>query len=75
MNNKRSYIGAAVGSGWRRAVFNLILLVAIALATVGSAVRIKSGVIDNLPKLFPQEQPKGAHYHDTGEKSGPSSIG
>ncbi|NLF07655.1 MAG: divalent metal cation transporter [Pirellulaceae bacterium] len=75
MNNKRSYIGAAVGSGWRRAAFNLILLVAIALATIGSAVRIKSGVIDNLPKLFPREQPNGAYFNDAGEKSRPSSIG
>jgi len=51
MNNKKSYIGEAAGHGLKRAIWNLILLVAIAAATVGSAVKIKTGVID---KIFPQ---------------------
>ncbi len=48
MNNKRSYIGDAVGHGWKRAVFNVILLAAITVATIGSAIKIKQNVIDKL---------------------------
>ena len=50
LNNKRSYLGDAVGYGWKRIVFNLILLIALAMALVGSAIKIKTGVID---RLFP----------------------
>lgn len=50
MNNRRSYIGDAVGSGPKRWIFNALLVTALAVATIGSAVKIKSGVID---KLFP----------------------
>lgn len=48
MNNKRSYIGDAVGQGWKRAVFNVILLVAIAVATIGAAIKVKQNVVDKL---------------------------
>jgi Mn2+/Fe2+ NRAMP family transporter len=54
MNNKRSYIGEATGHGWKRLVFNIILLVAIAMATVGSAIKIKGGVIDKIWKPKPK---------------------
>lgn len=57
LNNKRSYIGDAVGHGWKRAVFNFILLVAIAMATVGAAIKLKSGVLDKLPQLWAQPAP------------------
>ena len=52
MNNKRSYIGDAVGSGLGRVVFNAILVVALAVATVGSAIKLKQNVYD---KLFPKK--------------------
>ncbi|NLY01975.1 MAG: divalent metal cation transporter [Rhodopirellula sp.] len=52
MNNKRSYIGDAVGKGLGRAVFNLILVVAIVVATIGAAIQIKGRVIDKLPELL-----------------------
>jgi Mn2+/Fe2+ NRAMP family transporter len=48
MNNKRSYLGDAVGHGWKRAVFNVILLAAIAMATVGAAIKIKQNVVDKV---------------------------
>jgi len=48
MNNKRSYIGEATGTGFKRIIFNVLLLIAIAAATIGSAVKIKGGVIDKL---------------------------
>ncbi len=57
MNNKRSYIGTAVGHGWKRTVFNAILLAAIALATIGAAIKIKSGVIDKIPDLMGKPKP------------------
>ncbi|MCS7303778.1 MAG: divalent metal cation transporter [Thermoguttaceae bacterium] len=54
LQNKRSYIGDAVGRGWRRWLWNTILLVAIALATTGAIIQIKTRVIDELRKrLFP----------------------
>jgi hypothetical protein len=48
MNNKRSYLGESVGRGWPRLAFNLVLLTAILAATTGSAVMIKTRVIDVL---------------------------
>jgi Mn2+/Fe2+ NRAMP family transporter len=45
LNNKRSYIGDAVGGGLGRLVFNVILLVALAVATIGSAIKIYGNVI------------------------------
>ncbi|MCP5518562.1 MAG: divalent metal cation transporter [Verrucomicrobiales bacterium] len=50
LNNKRRYLGDAVGRGWRRAVFNAILLVALAMALIGSGIQIKNKVLN---KLFP----------------------
>ena len=50
MNNKRSYLGDAVGKGWRRILFNVAMLVAIILACIGASIQIKNRVID---KVFP----------------------
>ncbi len=50
MNNKHSYLGEAVGKGWKRVVVNIIMIIAILLACVGSAIQIKTRVID---KIFP----------------------
>jgi len=60
MNNKRSYLGDAVGCGWKRAVFNVILLAAIALATIGAAIKIKGGVVDKIPDLLGKSKPAAA---------------
>lgn len=67
MNNKRGYIGEAVGHGWKRTVFNVILLAAIALATIGAAIKIKGGVIDKIPELL--GKPKAAAMLQTEQKS------
>jgi len=53
MNNKRSYLGDAVGKGWKRIVVNIIMIIAILLACVGSAIQIKTRDID---KIFPAKQ-------------------
>ncbi len=56
LNNKRSYLGNAVGTGFKRTAFNLVMIVAILMACIGSAIKIKGGVID---KLFPKQKPLG----------------
>ncbi|UCD30042.1 MAG: divalent metal cation transporter, partial [Planctomycetota bacterium] len=57
MNNKKSYIGDATGKGLTRAVLNIVLIIAMAAATIGSVVKIKKGVIDQIPKLFANSAP------------------
>lgn len=52
MNNKRSYIGDAVGRGLGRVAFNFVLVVAILMATIGAGIQIKQRVIDKLPELL-----------------------
>ena len=60
MNNKRSYIGDAVGKGFGRIVFNAILVIALTVATVGAAIKIKGNVID---KLFGSQANSGPAYN------------
>lgn len=48
LNNKRSYIGDAVGKGKKRVVFNVILLAALAFAILGSCISIKKNVVDKI---------------------------
>jgi manganese transport protein len=52
MNNKRSYLGEAVGRGWRRVVFNVVLAIAVAMSVIGAGIQIKTRVIDKLPELM-----------------------
>jgi succinate dehydrogenase hydrophobic anchor subunit len=51
LNNKRSYLGDAVGKGWKRIVVNTILLIAVIMSLVGAAIKIKGGVIDKIKKM------------------------
>ncbi|MGL4944468.1 MAG: divalent metal cation transporter [Thermoguttaceae bacterium] len=48
MNNRRSYIGDAVGHGIGRVAFNTILVIALVFATIGATIQIKNRVIDPL---------------------------
>ena len=50
LNNRRSYIGDAVGKGAKRTVFNTLLVLALLMAVVGASAQIKTRVID---RLFP----------------------
>lgn len=52
MANKKSYLGDAVGSGPARWIFNLFLLAAITVTTIGTAVQIKVRVVDPVRKLL-----------------------
>jgi len=54
LNNRRSYIGDAVGKGLKRAVFNTLLVLALLMAVIGSSIMIKMRVID---VLFPKTPP------------------
>ncbi len=58
LNNKRSYMGDAVGKGWKRIVVNVILLVAVIMALVGAGIKIKGGVIDKISKMANKEATK-----------------
>jgi hypothetical protein len=59
MNNKRSYIGDAVGRGWRRVAFNAVLVIALGMATIGSLIQIKGRVVDTLWPPEKTEQVEG----------------
>lgn len=48
LQNKRSYMGDAVGSGKRRIAFNAVLLIGVVMAVVGSAIQINKRVIQPL---------------------------
>lgn len=58
LNNKRSYLGDAVGKGWKRTVVNIILLIAVVMSLVGAAIKIKGGVIDKIKKMATTEEQK-----------------
>jgi Mn2+/Fe2+ NRAMP family transporter len=60
LNNKRSYIGDAVGHGIGRVVFNLVLCVALAVATIGSAIKFKGGVIDKVSNMLKPSETSAA---------------
>jgi hypothetical protein len=45
MNNRRSYIGDAVGQGVGRMVYNILLVIALLVATVGSVIQINSRAV------------------------------
>jgi succinate dehydrogenase hydrophobic anchor subunit len=56
LNNKKSYIGDAVGKGFSRVFFNTILIVALIVASVGAFIKVKTSVYDVLrSRLFPAE--------------------
>jgi hypothetical protein len=44
MSNKRSYLGAAVGRGAARGLFNVILVIALTVSIVGCAIMVYSRV-------------------------------
>ena len=50
LNNRRSYIGDAVGKGAKRVVFNTLLVLALLMAVIGASAQIKTRVID---RIFP----------------------
>lgn len=57
MNNRRSYIGDAVGKGPKRLIFNCLLILALVMASIGSAISLKNNVYN---KLFPPKAESAA---------------
>jgi len=71
MVNKKRYLGEAVGSGPVRWLFNLLLLAAITVTTIGTAVQIKVRVVEPLRKwLNPPAaaQPAGPNQPENQQK-------
>jgi len=59
LQNKRSYLGEAVGRGFRRIAFNTLLLIALIMALIGSGIQINNRVIKPIfgAKAAPIEAP------------------
>ncbi len=60
LNNKRSYIGEAVGRGLGRVAFNVLLVIALAVATIGSGIKIYQNVVTPLWNAVSGGQPEAA---------------
>jgi len=66
LHNKRSYLGDAVGQGWRRLVFNFFLLIALGMSVVGSYIKISGSVkkllarTQNVPAAVEPPKPTGS---------------
>ncbi len=58
LNNKRSYLGDAVGKGWKRIAVNIVLLIAVIMSLIGAGIRIKSGVIDKIKQMAASAESK-----------------
>ncbi|MDR1384812.1 MAG: divalent metal cation transporter [Planctomycetaceae bacterium] len=52
LNNKRRFIGDAVGKGLGREILNVFLVIALIMASIGAFIKVKQGVAD---KIFPPE--------------------
>ncbi|MCL2004910.1 MAG: divalent metal cation transporter [Planctomycetaceae bacterium] len=52
LNNRRSYIGDAVGQGWKRLVFNLLLVIALVMASIGAYIQVKARAVDPVRNYF-----------------------
>ncbi len=60
MSNKRSYLGDSVGRGPLHCVFNLILVVALVMATIGAVIAVNNKVIKPLTAKPATEAPAEA---------------
>ncbi len=54
LQNKRSYLGDAVGKGLRRTVFNFILILAVGMSLIGSYIQLHNRVIKPIQKMRTQ---------------------
>jgi len=62
LNNKRSYIGDAVGKGGKRVFVNVMLTLALVFTTISAAISFKSAVIE---KVFPKAKPAAVETEAT----------
>ena len=80
LNNKRRYLGDAVGRGPRRWLYNAVLFVAMAMSLVGAAMNIKERVIAPIQRMLAPPAPAAIEEpaetepgHGRGAMSGPES--
>jgi len=61
LSNKRSYIGDAVGKGLSREIFNIVLVIALLMASIGAFIQVKARVYDVLvpAKVAQTQEPVG----------------
>jgi len=52
LNNRWSYIGDAVGKGWKRVVFNLLLVIALVMASIGAYIQVQSRAVTPVYNYF-----------------------
>lgn len=52
LNNKESYLGEGMMKWPRREVFNILLVVALIMATIGAAIQIKNRVVNPITALL-----------------------
>jgi Mn2+/Fe2+ NRAMP family transporter len=52
LNNRKSFIGEAVGKGIKRKLFNTALVITLIVTTFGAGVKISSSVIEPIRKNF-----------------------
>jgi Mn2+/Fe2+ NRAMP family transporter len=64
LSNKRSYLGNAVGNGFGRLAFNIVLIFALLTASLGAYIQVKARVYD--PHIAPLLMP-AAETHPTPE--------
>ena len=57
VNNRRQYIGNAVGKGPKRWIFNCMLVLALILVSIGATVSFKKNVIDGIHKAVAEQAP------------------
>ncbi len=71
MNNKRSYIGDAVGKGWKRWVFNAILIIALGFTVIASCIKINNDVIKKIKAKL--DKPAAAATDAASEQAAPAA--
>lgn len=54
MNNKKDYLGEHAWKGTKKVIMNILMIIAILFSCIGSAIQIKTRVID---KIFPKKPP------------------
>jgi len=72
MNNKRSYIGDAVGCGWKRVLSNVLLVLALAAASIGAAVKINMNVVHPIRTWLLKSSPAAEQPADAQSASSPA---
>lgn len=70
LNNKRKYIGDAVGKGFGRFIFNILLIVALTVATIGAVIGLNKRVVKPIKGMFSgEDKPAATAPADKGDET------